>query len=45
MSLAIASGAILAAGVVVPVVALLLVVYALWALLLRRLRLPWNLTG
>jgi hypothetical protein len=45
VSLAIASGAILAAGVVVPVAAILLLAYLVWALVVRRLRLRWNQTG
>lgn len=42
ISLAIASGAILAAGAVVPVAAIFLLLYLLWSLVIRRLRLRWD---
>lgn len=42
IALAIASGAIVAAGVVLPVGAAVLVVYLAWSLVLRRLRLRWE---
>ena len=45
ISLAIASGAIVAAGAVVPAGAVVLVVYLVWSLVIRRLRLRWEQPG
>lgn len=45
MALAIASGAIVAAGVILPVATTALVVYLVWSLVLRRLRLRWEEPG
>ena len=45
ISLAIASGAIVAAGAVAPAAAVVLVLYLGWSLLIRRLRLRWDQPG